>query len=169
MPSAKNTEVLQKSKDLLKEGKGFYFTDFTGLTVRTLESLRRELKNNRGDYLVIKNTLGDLTFREMGLEESAAKKVFVGSTGIAIAYDDPVVLAKILKETVNLKIKGALIEGAFYDTQAILRLSQISSKTVLYGELVGALNIIGNMVGVLEGALRNFLYTIEAIRNKETK
>lgn len=173
MPSAKNNEILQKSRDILKEGKGFYFTDFTGLTVQTLEGLRRELKKHKGEYLVIKNTLGSIAFRDLGLEETTLKSVFAGSTGIAIAYDDPVVLAKILKDTSNLKIKGGYIEGSFYDTQAVTQLSRIPPRQMLIAQLLGSMNVAGNLVGVLQGIVRNLIYTLDAVSNnmkgKETK
>jgi large subunit ribosomal protein L10 len=173
MPSAKNNEILLKSRDILKEGKGFYFTDFTGLTVHTLEGLRRELKKHKGEYLVIKNTLGSIAFRDLGLDETMLKSVFVGSTGIAIAYDDPVVLAKILKETANLKIKGGYIEGSFYDTQAVTRLSRIPPKQMLIAQLLESRNIVGNLVGTLQGTIRNLIYTLDAVstnmKGKEAK
>jgi large subunit ribosomal protein L10 len=169
MPSQKNTQSLEKAKALIKDGKAFYFTDFTGLTVAKLEKLRRELKKNQGGYLVAKNTLGYLALKDFGLTEDQADKFFVGATGIAIAYEDPVVLAKILKETDNLKIKGGYIEGQYIDAAAVTRLSQIPSKKVLLGGVVGSLNIIGNFVYTLESILRSLVYTIEAMKTKEVK
>jgi len=169
MPSQKNTQSLDKAKARLKEGKAFYFTDFTGLPVAKLEKLRRELKKNQGEYLVAKNTLGSLALRDFGLTEDKAGKFFVGATGIAIAYDDPIAMAKILKDTENLKIKGGYIEGEIFDAAGIVRLSQIPSKKVLLGSVVGSLNIIGNFVYTLESILRSFVYTIEAMKTKEVK
>lgn len=169
MPSQKNTEYLQKTKELLKSGKAFYFTDFSSLSVLKLEALRRELKKSSGEYLVVKNTLGFLAMKDLGFDEDAIKKLFIGPTGIAIAYDDPIVLAKVLKAAEDLKIKGGIIEGTYFDTEGFLRYSQIPSKNVLYSNLVSSLNIIGNFVDALEGILKNLIYTIEAIGYKEVK
>jgi large subunit ribosomal protein L10 len=169
MPSQRNTQSLEKAKARLKAGKAFYFTDFTGLPVAKLEKLRRELKKNQGEYLVAKNTLGSLALKDFGLTEEKAGKFFVGATGIAIAYDDPVVLAKILKDTDNLKIKGGFIEGEYFDAAAVVRLSQIPSRKILLGGVVGSLNIIGNFVYTLESILRSLVYTIEAMKTKEVK
>ncbi len=169
MPSQKNIEYLKKTKDILRTGKAFYFTDFTGLSVKNLESLRRELKKNNGNYLVLKNTLGFLVMKDMGVDETIAKQLFVGPTGIAIAFDDPIVLAKILTNRDNLRIKGSFIEGKFIDTNGVIQFSKIPSREALYSQLVGSLNMLGNFVNVLESMMRNLINTLEAVRNKEAK
>jgi large subunit ribosomal protein L10 len=168
MPSQKNIDYVHTTKEQLKSGKAFYFTDFTGLSVQNLEALRRELNKNSAAYLVLKNTLGYLAMKDLGFNDTL-RELFIGPTGIAIAYDDPVVLAKILKETKDLKIKGCYIQGTFFDANAVMRLSQIPSKDVLLSSVVGSLNLISNLVGVLEGILRNVIYTIDAMKNKEAK
>ena len=169
MPSQKNIEYVEKTKEQLKEGKAFYFTDFTGLNVKTMEKLRKELKANSATYLVLKNTLGFLAVKDLGFDDDALRRLFVGPTGIAVAFDDPIVLAKILTNTKNLKIKGGIIEGAFLDAKQVINFSRIPSKDVLFSTLVGSLKIVGNFVNVLESLLRNLVFTIEAMKNKEVK
>lgn len=169
MPSQKNIEYVEKTKERLKSGKAFYFTDFTGMNVYALEQLRKELKANNGMYLVLKNTLGFIAVKDLGFDDTAFHQLFVGPTGIVIAFDDPLVLAKILTNTKNLKIKGGIVEGSFFDTQQVIRFSKIPSRDVLLSTLAGSLNIVGNFVNILEGLLRNLVYTLEAMKKKEVK
>ncbi|MGB3340638.1 MAG: 50S ribosomal protein L10 [bacterium] len=169
MPSQKNEKYLTETSEHLKTGKAFYFTDFTGLTVKNMEKLRRELKKNNGSYLVLKNTIGFLAMKQLGFDETTIKKVFSGPTGIAIAFDDPIVLAKILTSHENLKVKGSLIEGDFFTTEQVIAFSKIPSKDTLYSQVVGSLSILSNFVGVLEGIIRNLMYTLEEMKNKEVK
>ncbi len=169
MPSQTNRQNLEKAKTRLKDGKAFYFTDFTGMTVAKLEKLRRELKKSRGDYLVTKNTLGELALKETGIVDEHLSALFVGATGIVIAYDDPVVLAKVLKETEDLKIKGGFVEGQYFDAAGVARFSMIPSRQVLLGGVVSSMNVIGSFVYTLEGILRSLVYTLEAMKNKEAK
>lgn len=169
MPSQKNIKYLEKTKERLKTGKAFYFTDFTGLSVQSLEKLRKELKKNKGSYVVLKNTLGHLAMKDLGFDETKISNLFIGPTGIAIAFDDPIVLAKILTGHEYLKIKGSFIEGKFFATEEVIKFSKIPSKEALYSQLLGSLNILGNFVYVLESILRNLVNTIEAIQNKEAK
>ena len=169
MPSQKNTEYLIKTIEDLKTGKAFYFTDFTGLSVKNLEKLRRDLNKNHGNYLVLKNTIGFLAMKNMGFDEATIKQLFIGPTGIVIACEDPIVLAKIITNQKTLKIKGSFIEGDFFNTEEVIAFSKIPSKDILYSQVVGSLNILGNFANVLEGTLRNLVYTIEAIKDKEVK
>jgi len=169
MPSQANIEYLKKTKERLKTCKALYFTDFTGLSVKSLEILRRELKKNKGNYVILKNRLGLLAIKDLGFDEAILKKLFIGPTGIAIALDDPIPLAKILTNHENLRIKGSFIEGKFFATEGVIEFSKIPSKDALYGQLVGSLNLMCNFVGILENILREFLCTIESMKNKEAK
>ncbi len=169
MPSQKNIEYLERTKERLKAGKAFYFTDFTGQSVKNLEKLRRELKKNQGHYIVLKNTLGFLALKELGFDEATTKQLFEGPTGIAVAFDDPVILAKILTNHENLKIKGSFIEGKFFATDRVAELARIPSKELLCGQVISSLNVLSNFVNVLEGIMRSLIYTIDAMKNKEAK
>ena len=169
MPSQKNEKYLTDTAEHLKTGKAFYFTDFTGLSVKNMEKLRRELKQNNGNYLVLKNTIGFLAMKQLGFDETAIKALFSGPTGIAIAFDDPIVLAKIITSHENLKVKGSLIEGDYFTAEQVIAFSKIPSKETLYSQVVGSLNILSNFVGVLEGIIRDVMYTLEAMKNKEAK
>lgn len=166
MPSQRNIEILKKSTELLKSGKAFYFTEFTGLNVQQIEKLRRDLKKNQCNYLVLKNTIGLLVFQNLGYDTNLMKDKLCGPSGIAIAYDDPLVPAKILQEVQGLKIKGAFIEGTVYDAQGVSELSKIPSKNLLLQLLVASLNMVGNLVGTLNTVLQNFVFTLDSIKNK---
>jgi len=166
MPSQKNIEQVQKIKEHLKGAKACYFTNFTGLSVKDLEKLRRELKLKGGGYLVLKNTLVLRVIKDLGFETKDMLEFFKEPTGVAIAVDDPIALAKILKATAKLKIKGAILEGLVFNSQDVLRFAQIPSREILLSNLVAGLNLMGNLVGVLEGSLRNLITTIGAIKDK---
>jgi len=167
MPAQKNVDYIEKLKERLKPGKAFYFTDFTGLAVKNLEVLRRELKKSNATYVVIKNTLGFLAMKDMGFDEVSIRELFVGPTGLAIAFDDPVVLAKILNNTENLKLKGGFVEGEYLDKTRIVEFAKIPPKETLYCYLVGSIDVIRNFAGTLESMVRNLLYTLEAIKEKD--
>lgn len=169
MPNKRNTELLTKTKEILKDGKALYFADFTGITVAKLESFRREIKKSKGNFVVIKNTLGPIALKELGYETAPWEGVFTGATGIAIAYDDPIILAKLLKDNASMKIKGGIIEGQYYDAAGVVRFARIPPKPVLYAHVVGSLNLLGSLAETLEGVLRNMIYTLDAMKSKEAK
>lgn len=169
MPSQHNKDYLEQTKDRLKGGKAFYFTDFTGINVEHMETLRRELKKHNGNYVVLKNTIGFLAMKEMGFDEETIKMLFCGPTGIAIALDDPIALARVITDHEDLKIKGSYIEGDYYAAAQVIEFSRIPSKDVLYQHMVGSMNVIGSFSNVLEGIMRNLICTLQAVHNKEAK
>jgi len=169
MPAQKKLDYVTSLKERLKSGKAFYFTDFTGLAVKNLEGLRSELRKNNATYVVLRNTLGFLAMKDLGFDETSIRKLFTGPTGLAIAFDDPVVLAKIISGTENLKVKGGFVEGEFLDREKIIAFAKIPPREILLSSLVGSINVIGSFVGVLEAIARNLLYTLEAIKDKEAK
>ncbi len=166
MASQKNIETLRRSMELLQNGKAFYFTEFTGLKVQQLERLRRELKKNQCNYLVVKNTIGLIAFKNLGYATESIKEQMFGPLGIAIAYDDPLVPTKILKDTQGLRIKCAFIEGLVYDAAGVAELAKIPSKNVVLQTLVGSLNIVGNLIYTLNCVLQNFVFTVDSIKDK---
>jgi len=169
MPSKHNTEYLKKTKEQLENGTAYYFTDFTGLSVHTLEALREELRKNDGKYLVLKNTIGYLAMKDMGYDEEKIKELFAGPTGIAVAFSDPLVLTKVITGLENLKIKGSFIEGQFFVADDVIRFSKIPSKEVLIGQVMGSMNMLGIFVQTLQSIIRNFLGTVDALKDKEVK
>lgn len=169
MPSQQNKEYLQQTKNRLKDGTAFYFTDFTGLSVLHMETLRRELRKHKGNYVVLKNTIGFLAMKEMGFDEETIKMLFSGPTGIAIALEDPIALAKVITSHENLKIKGSYIDGEYFATEQVIAFSRIPSKDVLYQQVVGSMNMIGSLVNVLESIIRNLIGTLQGVHKKEAK
>jgi large subunit ribosomal protein L10 len=167
MPSEKNLEYVENLKERLKSGKAFYFTDFTGLAVKRVEVLRREIRKSKATYVVLKNTLGYLAMKDMGFEEAVIRELFIGPTGLAVAFDDPVAVAKVLNNTENLRLKGGIIEGEFLDAARLIELANIPSKEVLYSRMVGSINLISNFVYTLESMIRSFIYTLRAIKEKD--
>jgi large subunit ribosomal protein L10 len=169
MPSQQNKEYLQQTKDRLKDGTAFYFTDFTGLSVQHMETLRRELRKQKGNYVVLKNTIGFLAMKEMGFDEETIKTLFSGPTGIAIALEDPMALAKVITNHESLKIKGSFIDGKYFGADQVVAFARIPSKEVLYQQVVGSMNMIGSLVNVLEGIIRNLIGTLQGVHKKEAK
>src|SRR6266700_8283027 len=102
----------------LKSAKMAIVTEYRGLTVAQMTRLRREIRGAAGEYQVIKNTLvrralGDTPFGDL-------EKLLEGPNGWVFAYDDPVMLAKMLVKFVEdnnekLTIKGGVFEGEFMD------------------------------------------------------
>jgi large subunit ribosomal protein L10 len=151
-------------------------TDFKGLDVETLNSLRRKLRDAGIEYRVVKNTF--LVRASEGTDIAPIQPHFKGPTAVAISYDDPVAPAKVLvgfaKEHKKLEIKAALLKsgavGRVLDVGAVKALSDLPSREVLLSQVLSTMNgVTSAFVRVLVNIPQKFLYVLQAIKEqKET-
>ncbi|MHA6512428.1 50S ribosomal protein L10 [Tessaracoccus sp. Z1128] len=115
-------------------------TEYRGLTVKDLKTLRRSLGEN-ATYAVAKNTLAAIAAKEAGIEGIADS--LTGPTGIAFVSGDIAAATKGLRDFAkahpSLAIKGGVLEGKFLDAQAVLKLADLESREVLLAKMAGAL------------------------------
>jgi len=148
------------------------FTEYKGLTVAQIADLRKSLKEAGAEYKVFKNTL--VTIAAAGTPYESAKSVFVGLTGLAFGYDDPVAAAKKVLEFAakndKFKVKSGVIEGKLYSTDEIKEVSKLPSKTVLLSMLAGTFQAPATkLAGLLNATVVQLAYALEAVKNKKTQ
>jgi len=143
MKRPQKEEFVSKLSDRLSSSSGFILTEFTGLDVPAMTELRRKLHQVGVEYLVVKNNLARLAFRNVQLDEQAQAFLETGSTAIVFLSEDPFACPKVLvsfsKEREALKIKGGMMEGNLLDSDQIKSLAKVSSAEEVYVRLVTAL------------------------------
>ena len=143
----KKTKAIGELKTTLSEANDFIFTDYRGLTVEQISSLRRLLRTKEVHYKVIKNNFARIAFEQLSLPDVSA--YLSGPTAVAISPRDSNEVAKILyeftKETPALKIKGALVGETIYN----------ASQTEAFSKLPGRLELISMLMSVMNGPVRN--------------
>ena len=95
MPNKKNIKSVEVLKEKLSKAKSIYFTDYLGLNVSDVTSLRKSFYESGVEYLVVKNTLLKIASSENKIKLD--DDLFSGSTAIAVSYDEPVLAAKVIK------------------------------------------------------------------------
>jgi large subunit ribosomal protein L10 len=109
------------------------------------------------------NTL--LKIATQGTPLASIEKHLEGPTAVAIAYDEPSAMAKVLiafaKDNDKLKIKGGVVDGEAADVAALSVIATLPGKQELRGMLAGTLQSpLRNLAGTLQsllGHLRNAL------------
>ena len=98
--------------DKFRSSNAAVLTEYRGLTVAQLKTLRRSLGEN-AQYAVVKNTLTKIAANEAGI--TLDDQLFAGPTAVAFVTGDPVESAKGLrdfaKDNPNLVIKGGVFDG----------------------------------------------------------
>jgi len=164
-------EILKNLKDKIKKAKSVLFIKFNGLGVKENEALRKELKQEEGDYMVAKKTLIDIAFKEENHEVGA--KSFEGQVATVFGYNDEVAPAKILGKFIKgnegkIEFISGILDNKIIDAKAAEALTKIPSKNELYAKMVGSLNApISGFVNVLAGNLRGLVTVLKAIEEKK--
>ncbi len=163
-------QVVSELQEKFKNAKGVVFTDFRGLNVEEMTTLRNELRTVSLEYKVVKNTLAKRATEGTAIENS--KDVLAGPIGIAIGYDDPVLLVKKVldfnKSNNKLEIKGAVIEGGTCSVDQLKAISILPSREVQLSMLAGAMNAPATkLAGLMNATLTKFIYALEALKNQK--
>lgn len=163
-------QVVAEVKEDLQNAKVAIVTDYRGLNVEQVTTLRRALRAEGIKYVVVKNTLASIATRELGLE--ALDTYLAGPTAIAYSFGDQVAPAKILskfaKTFEKLEIKGGLLQGTLIDPPRIKILAELPPRNVLLAQVAGAFaSPMTGFAGVTQGILRKFVGTLDAVREKK--
>lgn len=139
------------------------------MTVAELTELRGLLRKSSLEYGIVKNTLAKIAAKDTDI--SLAADAFRGPVGIAIGYDDSVlVLKKVLefiKTNEKLRVKGAVIEGRFCEPSEIKAIAELPSREVLLSMLAGVLQApLSKMARALSATVSSFGYAMEALKTK---
>jgi large subunit ribosomal protein L10 len=167
----KKSEQLAELSEKFSRSKAVVFTEYKGLTVAEIAGLRKLLKEAGAEYKVAKNTLIDIAVRGTSIE--AAKEFFVGPTGVAFGFDDPVAATKKVLEysekNDKLKIKSGVIEGKLFSPDELKALSKLPPRNVLLGMMAGTFQApAAKLARLLNATIAQFAYALEAVKNKKS-
>lgn len=125
--------------DRFRSSSAAVVTEYTGLSVSQLTTLRRALGSG-AKYRVAKNTLIKRAAADAGIE--GLDDLFVGSTAIAFIEGEPVDAAKAIKtfakDNTALVIKGGYMDGRPLTVSEISTLADLESREVLLAKAAGA-------------------------------
>jgi len=157
LPTQQNLNKVDAIRDWINRCTIAIATDYTGLSVADMTSLRKALRDSGIEYRVIKNTLALLAAD--GSTKPDVKQIVEGPTALAFGYDDPLAAAKVLTDFVRvnrsaLKVRGGVMGERVLTTQEIVALADLPSKDELMARLLGQLNApITGLVYVLSAPL----------------
>ena len=171
MPSEKNKDELAQLTEKLDKAKAVYFTDFLGLDVSSITELRSEFFKASIEFKVAKNTLLKLAAKNINLE--GLDDFLVGSTAIAISYDEPTAPAKVLKKFTEdhekPDVKAILFDGEVLDGSEYLKFATLPTKDELLTKLVLMLNSpITILARTLSGSMTNFVNGLNNLKNTKS-
>lgn len=167
----KTAMVESLAGDLAKSSNAIVFA-FAGLKVPEVTELRRQVRETKSKYLVVKNTLALRATRGTAME--AVAEHFSGATAVVYNRTSPVALAKVLtnfaKTNPNLVFKAAVIEGQAVAASEIKMIAELPSREELVSKLLFVMQSpMRRLVTVLNGPVRNLAGVISQIADQKSK
>ena len=132
--------------------------------------LRNELKNNGGEYLVVKNRL--LIRALEGTSVPDLSEWLTGPTGVVLGHSGPVDAAKTVADFAKAHddrpvFKVGVLENEVLDESQIQRLAKLPSKEQLLAMMAGALEApMAALAGALEAKLQEMVGLMKALQEK---
>jgi large subunit ribosomal protein L10 len=165
-PRPEKAAVVTEVKERLSNADAAILTEYRGLTVQDLATLRRSLREAGGDYKIYKNTLVRFAVQEQGLDE--LEPLLEGPVAIAFVSGDAVAVAKALRDfgrtNPNLVIKGGLLGTSILSAADTSALANLPTREVLLARLAGGLAApLQQFAGLLQALPRNFAYGLKAL------
>jgi len=171
-PRPEKVAVVEEVKARLSDSEAAVLTDYRGIDVPGMATLRNALRDAGAEYQIYKNTLVRFAVRDLGLE---IEEMLVGPTAIAFvrrdSNGDPVLMAKALRDFArtnpNLEVKGGILDDRPLTAEDVAQLANVAPREELLARLAGGLAApMVQFAGLLQALPRNFAYGLQALIEK---
>ena len=165
----KKEQLVADYVDKLSRSNAVFLTDYRGLTVSEMESLRAKIREAGGGFSIVKNTLAARALEAASLP--VPEDMLKGPTAIGLVYEEAPAVAKVLtdfaKDTEILQVKGGIMEGNVLSPKQISSLASMPPREVILAQLLGLIQQPGNGVaGVINAAGSKLAATVKAYADK---
>jgi len=180
-----STKILNQKKDKVskkassvKESTFFGIFANSPISVQDETLFRREIREQGGNFSVIKNTLMWRVIDELDLnddEKKDLKETVKGPIAHVVVNEEnpfPVIqtMVKRLKGDDSFNFKAGMLEGGVVDSSSFVSLAKINNIEDLYAQLVGCLDSpVSGLVWTLDGVLSNLVWTLDEIAKNKSK
>ncbi|MDR2742075.1 MAG: 50S ribosomal protein L10 [Treponema sp.] len=163
---------INELKEAFSISEDFIFTDYRGLTVEQITTLRKHLRAKGAQFKVVKNNFARIAFEQLAAPDVSA--YLTGPTAVAIAPKDANEVAKQLfdftKEAPVLSVKGGLVGKAVYDAAQVEAFSRLPGKLELISMLMSVMNgPVRNLAAALNDVPARLVRTIKAVGDKKAE
>lgn len=171
MNKNEKSEIVSEVRELIDGSSGLYLTDYKGISVSEITTLRNELRKAGVQYKVIKNTLFQRALKESGKYEKLGDYL-TGMTGYVFTSDNPVAPAKIIKKyfdaSSKFELKACYVEGQFYEGSRLADLASLPTKEEIIASILGSLNSpVSGVAGAINAVMRDLVSVVDQISKRE--
>jgi large subunit ribosomal protein L10 len=168
---SRKQELVAEYRRMIEAHPSLILATFARMNVKSLDQLRRRIRESGGEFHVVKNRLMALALRERGV--NLPQPALEGSTIVGFAADDVPAVAKAMVEVARqsdagLAVKAAVVDGAIYTARQVERLADLPPLPVLRAQFLGLLQApAGRIAGALAGSVRQVMNVMKAYADSQ--
>jgi large subunit ribosomal protein L10 len=159
----KKSEVVSEVSELLKDSKMTVVAKYQGTSVKSMQELRKQARDNGTKVLVVKNRLlkkalaGDERFKDVDTSAITGQLMYAFNSSDEVAPAQ--VLANFARAEPQIEFVAALSkEGRLLGADEVKTLASLPSREQLIAETVAMLlSPVGDVVSALSGDLHGLL------------
>ena len=171
-PRPEKVTVVEEVREKMSGADAVLLTEYRGLSVAEMASLRNAMRPAGGEYKVYKNTLVRRAARELGLELDSA---LTGPTALAFvstkadgSSGDIATVAKAVQDFAKgqplLVLKGGVLGDKVLSADEAKALASLPTASEIFARLAGAINSQARGVaGAVSGVHRSIGYVLQAM------
>jgi large subunit ribosomal protein L10 len=166
MARPEKVATVEEIREKLEGARAAVLTEYRGLTVSELATLRASLRSADAEYKVYKNTLARRAAEEAGLGDLVS--LLEGPTAITFVQGDAVAVAKALRDysrgNAHLVVKGGILGSRVIQPNDVVALADIEPREVLLAKIAGGFQApLVKAAGLFQAFTRNMAYGIKAL------
>lgn len=161
-------DVIKQVADLLSSSKMTVVAAYQGTTVKAIQQLRRDARENGTTVRVVKNRLVIKALQQSDNLKDVDVSNLTGQLVYAFNSEDEVAPASALhtfaKQNPTIKFVGAITaDGTFISAEEVTELAKLPSKDQLIGQVINTLlSPVNDVTNALSGNLHALLDGVEA-------
>jgi large subunit ribosomal protein L10 len=166
---ARKNEMLATYADWIQKSQAVILVEYTGVTMKNLDTIRAKVREVDGEFHILKNTLARRAFADNGM--NFPDEFLLNSTAVSFAFNDPASTAKALSDATKgsefVKIKGGFMDGQVLSSDQVKALASMPPLPVVRAQLLGVLQApAGKLVRTIAEPARGLAAVIKAFTEK---
>ncbi len=170
MPRPEKVQAVAQIREWIDSAHAVFVAEYSGLSVKEQQQLRRGLKASESEFKVVKMTLARRAAEELG--HDGLLELLSGPTGLAFSTEDAAATAKVLRDFAGdhaqLVIKGALLAGEVLPPERVTDLANLEPRDVLLSKIAGAFKApMTALAGLMAAMPRNMASMMQQLVEKK--
>ncbi len=167
---AKKEALVAQYKELIENSPALVFTNYRGVSVSQIQSLRAKLSETDATYIVVKNSLLDLALKESGYD--LAEATLEGPNAVIFTGEDigrsVTALNDWIKAEKIVEVSGAFMDGTSLDATEAAKLSDLPTKEQVLAMILGTISAPArDVVGVINAPGSSLVRVLNAYVEKQ--